>query len=56
MSPQYMVKGVDKLKSTNPNCEVWICERGTALGYSQFIVDFAAVDFLIDYFDKVILD
>lgn len=56
MSPQNMVKGTDKLKTTNPNCEVWITERGTALGYSQLIVDFAAVDLLKEHFDKVILD
>lgn len=56
MSPQNMVKGVDKLKTTNPNCSVWVTERGTALGYSQFIVDFAAVDLLKEHFDKVILD
>lgn len=56
MSPQNMVKGVDKLKTTNSDCEVWVCERGTALGYSQLIVDFASVDLLKDHFDKVILD
>jgi len=56
MSPQNMVKGVDKLKSTNSDCEVWVCERGTALGYSQLIVDFASVDLLKEHFDKVILD
>lgn len=56
MSPQNMVKGLDKLKNTNPECEVWVTERGTSLGYSQLVVDFAAVDFLKDHFDKVILD
>lgn len=56
MSPQNMVKGIDKIKNTNPNSEAWICERGTSLGYSQLIVDFAAVDFLKEHFDKVILD
>jgi 2-dehydro-3-deoxyphosphooctonate aldolase (KDO 8-P synthase) len=56
MSPQNMVKGIDKLKTINPSCEVWICERGTSLGYSQLVVDFAAVDILKEYFDKVILD
>jgi 2-dehydro-3-deoxyphosphooctonate aldolase (KDO 8-P synthase) len=56
MSPQNMVKGVDKLKTTNSNCDVWVCERGTALGYSQLIVDFASVDVLKEHFDKVILD
>ena len=56
ISPQNMVKGIDKLKVTNPNCEVWLTERGTTFGYSQFIVDFANVDFLKEHFDKVILD
>lgn len=56
MSPQNMVKGIDKIKSINPNAEVWITERGTAFGYSQLIVDFANVDFLKESFDKVILD
>jgi len=56
MSPQNMVKGVDKLKTVNPDCEVWVCERGTTLGYSQLIVDFASVDLLKEHFDKVILD
>lgn len=56
MSPQNMVKGIDKLKETNTDCQVWCTERGTALGYSQLIVDFAAVDILKDHFDRVILD
>ena len=56
MNPQNMVKGIDKLKVTNPECEVWLTERGTAFGYSQFIVDFSSVDFLKEHFDKVILD
>ena len=56
MNPQNMAKGVDKLKNTNPNCEVWATERGTAFGYSQFIVDFSSVDFLKEHFDEVILD
>lgn len=56
MNPQNMAKGIDKLKVTNPECEVWLTERGTAFGYSQFIVDFSSVDFLKEHFDKVILD
>lgn len=56
MNPQNMVKGIDKLKVTNPNCEVWLTERGTAFGYSQFIVDFSSVDFFKEHFDKVIFD
>lgn len=56
MNPQNMVKGIDKLKVTNPECKVWLTERGTAFGYSQFIVDFSSVDFFKEHFDKVILD
>ena len=56
MNPQNMVKGIDKLKVTNPNCEVWLTERGTAFGYSQFIVDFSSVDYFKEHFDKVVMD
>lgn len=56
MNPQNMAKGVDKLKTTNPNCSVWLTERGTSFGYSQFIVDFSSVDFFKEHFDQVILD
>lgn len=56
MNPQNMAKGIDKLKGTNPECEVWLTERGTAFGYSQFVVDFSSVDYLKEHFDKVILD
>ena len=56
MSPQNMVKGVDKIKNINPNCEAWITERGTQFGYTQLIVDFGAVEVLKEYYDKVILD
>lgn len=56
MNPQNMVKGIDKLKNTNPNCKVWLTERGTSFGYSQFVVDFSSVDFLKEHFDKVIMD
>lgn len=56
MNPQNMAKGIDKLKVTNPECKVWLTERGTAFGYSQFIVDFSSVDFFKEHFDKVIMD
>jgi len=56
MNPQNMVQGIDKLKTTNPNCNVWLTERGSAFGYSQFVVDFSSVDFLKEHFDKVIFD
>lgn len=56
MSPQNMVKGVDKIKNTNPDAEAWITERGTQFGYGQLIVDFGAVEILEQFYDKVILD
>ena len=56
MTPENMVKGIDKVKLTNPNCKVWLTERGTSFGYSQFIVDFSNVDYLKNHFDEVILD
>ncbi len=56
MSPQNMVKGVDKIKNVNPDAEAWITERGTQFGYTQLIVDFGGVDFLRKHFDSVILD
>jgi 2-dehydro-3-deoxyphosphooctonate aldolase (KDO 8-P synthase) len=56
ISPQNASTFVDKVRGTNSNCEVWICERGTQFGYSQFIVDFGNVDELKKHYDKVILD
>ena len=56
MNPQNMVKGIDKIKETNPKAQAWMTERGSAFGYSQFIVDFSSVDYLKEHFDKVIFD
>lgn len=56
MSPQNMIKGVDKIKNINPDCQAWITERGTQFGYGQLIVDFGAVEILKKHYDKVILD
>lgn len=56
MTPENMIKGIDKLKTVNSNCSVWLTERGTSFGYSQFIVDFSSVDLFKEHFDKVILD
>ena len=56
MSPQNMVKGVDKIKITNPDAKAWITERGTQFGYTQLIVDFGSVDLLRQYYDAVIFD
>jgi len=56
MVPVNMVKGLDKIKDTNPNAQVWMCERGTSFGYSKMIVDFDSVDLFRKHFDKTILD
>lgn len=56
MSPQNMVKGIDKIKTTNPDAKAWLTERGTQFGYTQLIVDFGSVDFFKQHFDAVILD
>lgn len=47
---------VDKVKNTNPDCEVWICDRGSNFGYHDLFVNFGIVDELKKYYDKVILD
>lgn len=56
ISPLNMVQGIDKVKTINPDCEIWITERGTTFGYSQLIVDFSTVNFFKQNFDKVIFD
>lgn len=47
---------VDKIKNTSPDCEVWICDRGSNFGYHDLFVNFGIVDELKKYYDKVILD
>lgn len=47
---------VDKVKQTNPECEVWICDRGSNFGYHDLFVNFGIVDELKKYYDKVLLD
>jgi len=47
---------VDKVKETNPDCEAWICDRGSNFGYHDLFVNFGIVDELKKYYDKVILD
>ena len=32
LGPNNLVKSVDKIKETNPDCEAWICDRGTNFG------------------------
>ena len=56
LGPANLIKSIDKIKNTNPSCEAWLTERGTAFGYDHLIVDFTIVDELKKYYDKVILD
>ncbi len=56
MSPDNIVHSISKVKSQNPDAEVWLTERGTAFGYDRFIVDFSSVDLFKKHFDRVILD
>jgi 2-dehydro-3-deoxyphosphooctonate aldolase (KDO 8-P synthase) len=56
LGPNNLVKSVDKIKHTNPDCEAWICDRGTNFGYNDLFVNFGIVDELKQHYDKVILD
>lgn len=56
LGPNNLIKSVDKVKNTNPDCEAWICDRGTNFGYHDLFVNFGIVDELKQYYDKVILD
>jgi 2-dehydro-3-deoxyphosphooctonate aldolase (KDO 8-P synthase) len=56
LGPLNLVKSVDKVKETNPNCEAWICDRGSNFGYHDLFVNFGIVDELKQHYDKVILD
>ena len=56
LGPKNLIVSVDKVRSTNPNAEVWITERGTAFGYHRLVVDIDIVDELKRYYDKVIID
>ena len=56
LGPNNLVKSVDKIKDTNPECEAWICDRGTNFGYNDLFVNFGIVDELKKHYDRVILD
>lgn len=47
---------IGKVRAHNPDCEVWITERGTFFGYGQLIVDFGAAEEMAKHYDRVILD
>ena len=56
LSADAMKHAVAKIKEVDPNCEVWITERGSNFGYDRLIVDFRGVDVMKKFADKVILD
>ena len=56
LGPNNLIKSIDKIKNTNPNCEAWICDRGTNFGYNDLFVNFGIVDELKKHYDKVIID
>ena len=56
LGPNNLIKSVDKIKETNPDCESWICDRGSNFGYHDLFVNFGIVDELKEHYDKVILD
>lgn len=42
---------IDKVHNVNPNCEVWITERGTSFGYNRLVVDFTGMQYIMDNYD-----
>jgi 2-dehydro-3-deoxyphosphooctonate aldolase (KDO 8-P synthase) len=56
LSAHDMKHAVNKIKEVDPNCEVWVTERGSNFGYERLIVDFRGVDVMKEFADKVILD
>jgi|TARA_R110000824_G_scaffold323480_1_gene510435 2-dehydro-3-deoxyphosphooctonate aldolase (KDO 8-P synthase) len=56
LGPNNLIKSVDKIKTTNPDCEAWICDRGSNFGYDKLLVDFTIVEELKQHYDRVILD
>jgi len=56
LSADAMKHAVAKIKEVDPNCEVWVTERGSNFGYDRLIVDFRGVDVMKKFADKVILD
>tara|TARA_R100000808_G_C2155305_1_gene167415 strand:- start:9987 stop:10784 length:798 start_codon:yes stop_codon:yes gene_type:complete len=56
IGPNNLIKSVDKVKNVNPECEAWICDRGTNFGYNDLFVNFGIVDELKKHYDKVLID
>lgn len=56
LSPRNVIHSVDKIKSVNPDCEVWLTERGSNFGNEKLLVDFGSIPYMKQHFDKVIFD
>jgi 2-dehydro-3-deoxyphosphooctonate aldolase (KDO 8-P synthase) len=56
MSPDNMVRGLDKIKNTRPKTQAWLTERGSQFGHNQLVVDFSSVNQLREHFDALFLD
>jgi len=56
IGPNNAKVSVDKIKETNPDCQAWICDRGSNFGYHDLFVNFGIVDELKEFYDKVIID
>jgi len=55
LSADAMKHAVTKIKEVNPDCQVWVTERGSNFGYDRLIVDFRGVDVMKEFADKVFL-
>jgi len=56
ISPKTVVGAISKVRSVNHDAEIWVTERGMQVGYGHLVVDFAAVEYLKEHFDRVIFD
>ncbi len=56
VNPVNILGAAEKIRSVNPKAEIWLCERGTQLGYDRLIVDFRDVNLFARVFDRVIID
>ena len=56
LSAEAMKHAVTKIKEVNPDCQVWITERGSQFGFDRLVVDFRGVDVMKQFADKVIFD
>lgn len=56
LGPVQTCQAADKVRSANPQAQVWLTERGSSFGYDRLVVDFSTVEDFREVFDQVILD